>query len=383
MPVAPTTHNVREMSNVPLFRLLGWPFSVNTASRNIRASLGWFVILLLLRQAPLFGQTTQLFPQFATGGGWTTYITVHNSTQDPELVTVELFRSDGSPVSKGAISLSPDQTQIFSIDATPQLTDGWAKLSSNAGFSATLFFQLVDSGRLISEAGVPAADPVQDFNMIASVHVEQAIKTGIAVANPSSTNTANITVRRRSNTGVVLDEASFTLAPLQHVAKFLNEDPFFRGIDNYDGIVEVSSTEPVSALGLRLDGSQIALTSVSHSEKLTTNPVSTLSLVDGAVTTTKLADQSVTADKIAPGSVVKSINSLKDDVKLSAGNNVTISSVGNTLVIGAEALNGPSGPPGPAGPQGGGGPPGPAGAAGPAGPAGAAGPAGLVWQGTW
>src|SRR5262249_61207740 len=77
----------------------------------------------------------------------------------------------------------------------------------------------------------------------------------------------------------------------------------------------------------------------------TQNSEDTIYLADGAVTTLKLADKSVTADKVAPGSVVKSINSLKDDVNLSAGKNVTISPVGNTLVIDAPGLAGAAPPP--------------------------------------
>src|SRR6266571_7080272 len=69
--------------------------------RHMRGCVGLLLTVLLLTsaaysQAPTFGDTTQLFPQFVSGGGWTTYIAVHNSTQQVELLTVELFRSDGS-----------------------------------------------------------------------------------------------------------------------------------------------------------------------------------------------------------------------------------------------------------------------------------------------
>jgi len=54
---------------------------------------------------------------------------------------------------------------------------------------------------------------------------------------------------------------------------------------------------------------------------------------DGVVTTSKIADGAVTGAKFAGGEVVKSINSLKDNVTLSAGSNVTITPSGNTLTI--------------------------------------------------
>ncbi len=58
-------------------------------------------------------------------------------------------------------------------------------------------------------------------------------------------------------------------------------------------------------------------------------------VANGAITTEKLADAAVTGQKIGSGQVVRSINSLKDDVTLSAGTNVTITPSGNTLTIAA------------------------------------------------
>src|SRR5207249_9563376 len=102
--------------------------------RHLRGCVGLLLTLLLLTsagygQAPTFGDTTQLFAQFVSGGGWTTYIAVHNSTQQVELVTVELFRSDGSGLVNRVISLGADETQRLSLEPSAQFTDGWVKLS--------------------------------------------------------------------------------------------------------------------------------------------------------------------------------------------------------------------------------------------------------------
>ncbi len=56
-----------------------------------------------------------------------------------------------------------------------------------------------------------------------------------------------------------------------------------------------------------------------------------------------VADNAVTSVKIAGGQVVKSINSLKDDVILTPGANVTITSSDNTLTISAEGAAGGDG----------------------------------------
>ncbi len=78
--------------------------------------------------------------------------------------------------------------------------------------------------------------------------------------------------------------------------------------------------------------------------------VSTLLLSDKAVTTPKIADSAVTTDKIAgsaligskiaPGQVVRSINSLKDDVSFVGGGIVSITPNGNTLTIAANTTGG-------------------------------------------
>ena len=80
---------------------------------------------------------------------------------------------------------------------------------------------------------------------------------------------------------------------------------------------------------------QLADSAVSTT-KLADSAVTTPRLADGSVTATKLADGAVTAAKIGGSQVVKSLNSLQDDVSLVAGANVSITpSGGNSLQISA------------------------------------------------
>lgn len=64
-----------------------------------------------------------------------------------------------------------------------------------------------------------------------------------------------------------------------------------------------------------------------------------IGIAANGVGATELANNAVTAAKIAAGQVVKSINGLTDNVTLAAGNNITITPVGNTLTIAAIGSN--------------------------------------------
>jgi len=125
------------------------------------------------------------------------------------------------------------------------------------------------------------------------------------VANPSETETATLNVRLVTTEGTALLTASTTLGPRSHLAKFLNESPWFPGLQNFEGVVEVESNHPVILAMLRSDGAQLAAASVitpSVSE-VTVGGITRDFIADGAVSSEKLADGAVTGSKIADGSV--------------------------------------------------------------------------------
>ena len=79
--------------------------------------------------------------------------------------------------------------------------------------------------------------------------------------------------------------------------------------------------------------------------KLAPAAVGNIALGDGSVTASKLApgavgniglgDGSITANKIANGAVVRSINGLREDLMLAAGEGITLSTMGNAIHIAA------------------------------------------------
>ncbi len=69
------------------------------------------------------------------------------------------------------------------------------------------------------------------------------------------------------------------------------------------------------------------------SAKIADGTVSTSDLANNSVITDKIVDATITANDIGNTQVVKSINSLKDNVNLVAGSNITITPSGNNLTI--------------------------------------------------
>ena len=108
-------------------------------------------------------------------------------------------------------------------------------------------------------------------------------------------------------------------------------------------VLEAGSNVTISRSGNTLtiaasSGSSGTITGVAPVAPLSGGGTSgnvSISLSDLGVTTGKLADGAVTAAKIASGQAVKSFNTLKDNVTLAAGSNVTITPSGQTLTIAA------------------------------------------------
>jgi hypothetical protein len=94
-------------------------------------------------------------------------------------------------------------------------------------------------------------------------------------------------------------------------------------------------------IGVRTNGSASPFVLLSERQPLTFSPyairASVASVAEGvsasSIQNSDIQSDAITADKIAGGEVVKSLNTLHDDVTLAAGANTTIMPAGNTLKI--------------------------------------------------
>ena len=175
-------------------------------------------------------------------------------------MTVDLFLSDGSSLWTQEFQLLAGATETVVPDvALSEVTAGWASITATGSFSVTELWQFTDDlGELINQVGVAPSPTTTSLQLLAVIQRASDTRTGIAVANPSDIQESVLTVRRLTPDGESLEERTLLLGPLEHLARFLDEDPYFSELTNFEGTVEVTATAPIAAVAVRLDGGQLA-----------------------------------------------------------------------------------------------------------------------------
>jgi hypothetical protein len=252
-----------------------------------------------------FVAQVQYFSHLAAGGGYVSSFPVHNPGAASATVRFEMRTSEGVLFHDSSVTIPPGGTQTVSLGSAGEpLRVGWARLTAATGeFTAAEFFQLKLGGQEMPRVGVLPSSPAGKLKFFGFVGGQT--NTGVAVANPSETKNAGLSVRLLTGAGMPFLQASTTLAPRCHLARFLNESPWFPGLKNFEGMVEVESPEPVILTMLRSDNAQLAAAPVitPSAAGVSTGGITRDYLADGAVSTEKLANGSVTGDKIAPAAV--------------------------------------------------------------------------------
>jgi hypothetical protein len=208
------------------------------------------------------------FPQFAFGGGFQTTLTLINYSATQTVTCVTNFFSDaGTPVSVPfAAGTSATRTDKLlpggSIhDQTTALptsagSGGWAQSTCTGPVQGSLLYGLfatttngatvfTTSGTVVGQAAVnPSVVPATRFVTFAQS------ATGVAYANPSSTQSAVVTLTVIDNTGKKLGAAAVTLPPMGHHSD--NLGPLL-GLTTFTGHVEIASTVPIATVSLNAE----------------------------------------------------------------------------------------------------------------------------------
>jgi hypothetical protein len=199
---------------------------------------------------------TYYFPHLALGGGWQTTLSYVNYS--PQTVTCQTtFLSDSGallPVSFGGTAAShrtdtlvPGGTlhQQSTANLTAAAVTGWAQAQCSGPVKASLLFRLYTQGVAQEEAGVNAMSaPATQFASFAET------QTGVAYANPSTTQPATVTITALNSTGQTLGSKTITLSPGQHGSA--NVGPLLN-LGSFTGSVQITSTAPIVSLALNFE----------------------------------------------------------------------------------------------------------------------------------
>jgi Fungalysin metallopeptidase (M36)/Bacterial pre-peptidase C-terminal domain/Fungalysin/Thermolysin Propeptide Motif len=252
--------------------------------------------------------------------------------------------STGAPLAPPLSLTGTGSATTSTSGVGPTVSAGYATTTVSSGVApyATAVFSLTQNGYVVSEAGVPASPPVQGARIfidyrtgVSSGNGRIDINTGLAIAN-LGTNTASITYTLRDRSGLTLTTGHGTLLANEHRSRFIHElqsiAPDFNLPPNFStailyGSLEISSSQPVSVLGLRLTANQrgeTLLTSTSVAD-LSRTPTSAAiyfpQIADGGGYTTTVI-LSNTSSAIQAGTI-----SILDD----NGNPLTVRSMTGTV----------------------------------------------------
>jgi hypothetical protein len=212
-------------------------------------------------------QYTLRFPQIADGGGgaaggWRTTFVLANRSTTAANATISFFGDTGAPLSL-AVGGSPQTQTTVVVPALGvaqvqtqgggPLTAGWALVQSDQNLSGIAIYGLLDgSGNSVTEVGSPASLPLLSMSVFAQNGATTS--TGVALANPNS-NPANVTLILRDANSNQLSQTSVTIAAMGHLAEYANQMFSSLPPGEFEGKIDVISTQPLVGLTLRQRGS--------------------------------------------------------------------------------------------------------------------------------
>lgn len=210
----------------------------------------------------------QFFAQVGDGvsevGVFQSSLIVTNNGQDEVSGEWRLYSSSGLPLfvtieevtaSRFPFVLEGKSSSVFVTDGTSDpVATGWAELISLRKISGAVLYRLAtSSGEPISEAGLEASQKSEEFTAYVHRRAVLDISTGVAVANPSEREMAQVLFTVKGQEGQMVGRSEITLGPRQQTARFIEE--LVELGSNFDGTLTIASDQPVIATLLRTKGS--------------------------------------------------------------------------------------------------------------------------------
>ncbi len=201
------------------------------------------------------GDLTQYFPHFGKGGDLlASEIILVNLTSDPASANLKVTGDDGKPLTLNLnaqpvvgnldLDLEGLGTAFLTTEQSGEVQSGAISVQADQRIAGVIVF-----GGAVGAAGV-GASPSFHNGFVAFVEGDQA-PSGIAVTNLQDANPVDLTVRLFSLDGQLLETVQVALPAGGHLARFLSE--LFPDLDlaDFEGILKVQSSGPVSAIVLQ------------------------------------------------------------------------------------------------------------------------------------
>ncbi len=263
-----------------------------------------------------------IFPQLAVGEGWSADIFVTNQDSAAATVRVSLFSNPGTALAvssnrgSGSVfnfEVAPGATEVVRITFSGTTTPGYALLRtpSNVSIRSSLVVRWVNNEVVMTQLGVTSQSPFTHFSFPAEINPAKQTNTGMALALPVidgwPLGAQEFVVALINEDGSLRDIKVVQLQPGEHIAKFINEEPFFTDVQSFSGSVSVFCNELFGLLALRLE--QGALGSLTISD----GPVTAPYLVSGGSSETEPNNSRTNANALTlPARVTGVIGSSSD-----------------------------------------------------------------------
>jgi hypothetical protein len=199
---------------------------------------------------------TYYFSQLVFGGGWQTTLTYVNYSPLTVTCQTSFYADSGSPLampfSQGTSSIRTDTLQAGQVvhdqtgaplNSTNQ--QGWAQANCSGPVQASVLYRYYQSGFPTGEAGVNG-ETAATTKFVTFAQTQ----TGVAYGNPSTSQTATITLTAISSAGALLGSKVINLGPLGHGSA--NVGPLL-GLQSFTGFMELTSTIPIISLSLNAE----------------------------------------------------------------------------------------------------------------------------------
>ncbi len=169
--------------------------------------------------------------------------------------------TDFSIFDSGSVALPGSGAKEVELSSSGgSLVVGWLKLESTHNFIATEIFDLSSAGSDI--LGVLPSKLSTEVRCFGEISAEML--TGMAIVNPSPVVTLIVTISLLDKTGLQKDSRSFSLNPLSHLARYLNEGPLFDDLGTFKGTLKVTSDLPFIYVALIQRGQQLMAVAVEE-----------------------------------------------------------------------------------------------------------------------